>query len=100
MTDVRVTLEITEFCQYASISRDELFEVVGLGIITPQDDSDDNWRFEPAALHEIKRAQRLRQELELDWPGIALAVGLLDEIERLRLENRHLHQRLDRFILK
>lgn len=100
MTDVRVTLEVTEFCQYASISRDELFEVVALGIIAPQGDSDDEWRFEQSALAEIKRAQRLRRELELDWPGIALAVGLIDEIERLRAENRRLHQRLDRFLLK
>lgn len=100
MTDVRITLEVTEFCQYASISRDELLEVVALGIIAPQADTDDNWRFEPTALHEIDRAQRLRRELELDWPGVALAVGLMDEIQRLRTENRRLHQRLERFLMK
>ncbi|TKI06145.1 chaperone modulator CbpM [Martelella alba] len=100
MTDVRVTLEVTEFCQYASISRDELLEVVALGIIAPRGEADDEWRFDTDALAEIRRAQRLRRELELDWPGIALAVGLLDDIRRLKAENRRLRQRLDRFLLK
>ncbi|WP_413735768.1 chaperone modulator CbpM [Sodalis sp. RH21] len=100
MTEVRVTLEITEICQSAAISRDELFEVVALGIIAPRDKSSDDWRFEPAALYDLQRAQRLRQDLEIDWAGVALAVSLLDEIRRLKTENRQLLQRLDRFILK
>ncbi|HEY0210856.1 chaperone modulator CbpM [Acerihabitans sp.] len=100
MTDVRVTLEITEICQTACISRDELLEVVALGIIAPQDDATDDWRFELEALRALRRAQRLRQDLALDWAGIALAMNLLDEISRLRTENRRLHQRLDRFLIK
>jgi len=98
MSEVRLTLEVAEICQYAAISRDELFEVVALGIISPEGDDDGGkWYFEPAALHDLQRAQRLRHDLELDWAGIALAVGLLDEIARLKTENRRLLQRLERF---
>ncbi len=98
MSEVRLTLEVAEICQYAAISRDELFEVVALGIISPKGDGGDGeWYFEPVALHDLQRAQRLRRDLELDWAGIALAVGLLDEIARLKTENRHLLRRLGRF---
>lgn len=100
MADIRFTLEFTEICQSARISRDELVEVVALGIIAPQEKSAETWRFEAAALRELTRAQRLRRDLELDWAGVALAMGLLDEINRLKAENRRLHQRLDRFLLK
>ncbi|PAT22594.1 chaperone-modulator protein CbpM, partial [Klebsiella pneumoniae] len=33
-------------------------------------------------------AVRLRNELELDWPGIAVALTLLDETARLNPRNR------------
>ncbi|EEH9769665.1 chaperone-modulator protein CbpM, partial [Salmonella enterica subsp. enterica serovar Enteritidis] len=36
--------------------------------------------------------------LALDWPGIAVALTLLEENSRLREENRLLLQRLSRFI--
>ncbi len=42
----------------------------------------------------VHRAVRLRNELELDWPGIAVALTLLDENARLTRENRLLQQRL------
>lgn len=101
MSEIRVTLEMTEICQYAAISRDELSEVVALGIIAPnENDAAGDWRFEPAALHDLQRAQRLRRDLELDWAGIALALGLLDEISRLKTENHRLLGRLRRFTQK
>ena len=36
--------------------------------------------------------------MELDWPGIALALRLLDEVDELRAENRYLRQRLARLL--
>jgi chaperone modulatory protein CbpM len=41
---------------------------------------------------------RLRQELALDWPGIAVALTLLEENAQLRQENHLLRQRLSRFV--
>jgi chaperone modulatory protein CbpM len=46
----------------------------------------------------VHRAVRLRKELELDWPGIAVALTLLDENARLSRENQILQQRLARFL--
>ena len=46
----------------------------------------------------VSEEERLRNELELDWPGIAVALTLLDENARLTRENRLLQQRLARFL--
>ena len=84
MANVTVTFTITEFCLYTGVSEEELHEIVGLGVIEPHEDE----TFDDHALTVMRRAVRLRQELELDWPGIA----------QLRQENRLLRQRLSRFI--
>lgn len=98
MANVTVTFTITEFCQHTGVSEEELNEIVGLGVIEPHEDDAAHWQFDDRALNVVKRALRLRQELELDWPGIAVALTLLEENAQLRHENRLLRQRLSRFI--
>ncbi|POT57812.1 chaperone modulator CbpM [Citrobacter amalonaticus] len=98
MANVTVTFTITEFCLHSGVSEDELNEIVGLGVIEPQEDEAAHWQFDDHALTVVQRALRLRQELALDWPGIAVALTLLEENARLRQENRLLRQRLSRFI--
>ncbi|EMF0718508.1 chaperone modulator CbpM [Citrobacter freundii] len=98
MANVTVTFTITEFCLHTGVSEEELNEIVGLGVIEPREDDAAHWLFDDRALNVVKRALRLRQELELDWPGIAVALTLLEENAQLRHENRLLRQRLSRFI--
>ncbi|BDH47286.1 chaperone-modulator protein CbpM [Salmonella enterica subsp. enterica serovar Choleraesuis] len=98
MSKVTVTFTITEFCLYSGIQEDELMEIVGLGVIEPHDREQQPWQFDDLALSVAHRAQRLRRELALDWPGIAVTLSLLEENERLNRENRVLQQQLARFI--
>ncbi len=53
-----------------------------------------NWVFDDHAAIVVQRAVRLRHELALDWPGIAVALTLMDDIAHLKQENRLLRQRL------
>ena len=46
------------------------------------------WRFPGSAVTRAQKALRLARDLRVNWPGAALALDLLDEIERLRLERR------------
>lgn len=98
MAKLQITLTITEFCLHTGVTEAELMEVVGLGVIQPRDPNADNWLFDDSALALFNRAQRLQRELALDWPGIAVALTLLEEIDQLRKENNQLRHRLDRFI--
>jgi hypothetical protein len=98
MAGVTVTLTVTEFCLRTGVSSDELSEIVGLGLIEPRSPQSDEWLFDDSAVVVVHRAVRLRRELELDWPGIAVALTLLDENIRLTRENARLQQRLERFL--
>ncbi|HEJ0421629.1 TPA: chaperone modulator CbpM [Citrobacter koseri] len=98
MANVTVTFTITEFCLHTGVSEEELNEIVGLGVIEPYENETASWLFDDHAAIVVQRALRLRQELALDWPGIAMTLTLLEENDRLRQENRLLIQRLSRFI--
>ncbi|MFP1725432.1 chaperone modulator CbpM [Lonsdalea quercina] len=98
MDDIDVTFTVIEVCQIVGLSRDELSEVVALGVIAPQEESSMQWRFDAYALSQLQRARRLRYELDIDWPGIAMTLTLLDKMERLNQENQRLRRQLERFI--
>jgi len=98
MANVTITFTVTEFCLHTGVTEEELNELVGLGVIEPYDDTAPGWQFDDRAAAVVQRALRLRRELALDWPGIAVALTLLEDNTRLRQENRLLRQRLSRFI--
>ncbi|EGE5850588.1 chaperone modulator CbpM [Escherichia coli] len=98
MANVTVAFTITEFCLHTGISEEELNEIVGLGVVEPREIQETTWVFDDHAAIVVQRAVRLRHELALDWPGIAVALTLMDDIAHLKQENRLLRQRLSRFV--
>ncbi|MGE5372433.1 MAG: chaperone modulator CbpM [Solirubrobacterales bacterium] len=62
-----------------------------LGIIEPVE-SEPEPLYNQDALRRASAAFRLRNQLGVNWAGIALVLDLLDRIERLELENRRLKQ--------
>ncbi|MEW5560393.1 chaperone modulator CbpM [Enterobacter asburiae] len=98
MANVTLTFTVTEFCLHTGVSEEELDEIVGLGVIEPDTGTDKCWLFDDRAVTIVHRALRLRRELALDWPGIAVTLTLLEENERLKQENRLLLQRLGRYL--
>ncbi len=94
-----VTFSFEQVCLVVELPQPELEHIVELGIVEPGGNTPESWEFDADMLAMIRRASRLHQQLEVDWPGIALAMQLLDQVEQLQLENRQLRQRLDRFLL-
>jgi len=97
MTEVLFTLELEELCECARLPRSTLLEIIEVGIVEPQERRGETWLFAAEAVIVVRRAARLQRELELDWPAIALALRLLDEVEALRAENERLRRRLSRY---
>ena len=54
------------------------------GVLAPLGQQPDEWRFVGASLRRARLAWRLTQDLEVNAPGVALALDLLDEIATLR----------------
>ncbi|CNH74569.1 chaperone-modulator protein CbpM [Yersinia massiliensis] len=98
MAEIEITFTVTELCQSTGIMQDELVEVVELGVIVPLESADSVWIFDAKALSNLKRAQRLQHELDLDWSGVAMTLTLLERVEQLKKENEQLRRQLDRFL--
>ncbi|MGY2261525.1 chaperone modulator CbpM [Pseudomonas sp. SDO55104_S430] len=95
-----VELSMTEFCEATDLSDVYVIEIVEHGILEPQGSVPKDWRFTDYELTLAKRAAKLRDDLELDWEGVALALDLLEEVQLLRAENRMLKQRLGRLVVE
>ena len=97
-TSMTEAVDLNELCQITLLPLETIHTIIEYGIIEPDGDAPEHWRFSAAMIATTRRAQRLHNDLDIDWPGIALALSLLDEVEQLRENNRCLRQRLQRFV--
>lgn len=81
--DERVTFTLRELSHASGIRTELIVEMVEEGVIEP-DVVETEWQFHGGSLVRAQRALRLAHDLELNWPGVALALDLLDELDRLQ----------------
>ena len=81
-----VSMSLAELCQACGAEHALVLHLVEHGVIEPQGDAPQAWVFAGASLRRTRTALRLLHDLELNLPGAALAVDLLDEIARLQRE--------------
>jgi len=81
-----VQLSLAELCRACAADDDLVRQLVEHGVIEPQGSAPQAWVFAGASLRRTRVALRLLRDLELNLPGAALAVELLDEIARLQRE--------------
>lgn len=75
---------LTEITQICVVDEKIMVEMVNYGILEPIGHEPKEWRFQGDAVLRIKKAMRLKEDLAINWPGIALALDLLAEIDELR----------------
>jgi chaperone modulatory protein CbpM len=81
--DERVTFTLSEFCQACGVQRELVIEMVEEGVIEPAAKDAAEWRFYGQSLVRAQTALRLVRDLDVNWPGAALALDLLEELDRL-----------------
>jgi len=94
MSEIDFKMTVVEVCQCVRLPLDVIVEIVETGIIEPEGSRPVDWVFDKQMLALLKKAQRLQRDLEIDWNGVALALGLLEELESVRAENARLRQLL------
>ncbi|OGT74887.1 MAG: hypothetical protein A3H44_15335 [Gammaproteobacteria bacterium RIFCSPLOWO2_02_FULL_57_10] len=97
-SEYTTSLTLVDACHTIGLESQEVFEIIEYGIITPDGESPDDWRFDVRMISTAKRALRLQRDLHLEWSAVALVIELLDEREQLRAENAMLSRRLERFL--
>lgn len=94
LLDEHTMVEIGELVRVCGISTDEVRVMVSEGMLHPLGGEPRQWRFTGVEVRRARRALRLQRDLELNMAGTALALDLLDEIERLRARVHCLEQHL------
>ena len=84
--DEQAEVTLSDLCRSCSVRREKVIALVEEGILTPttRAERQKGYRFPGSSVKRASRALRLQKELELDLAGVAVALDLLDEIERLR----------------
>ena len=88
LLDDSVELSLQEICTACRVSEELVVDIVAEGIVEPVGVDRAQWRFSGLAVARIQRVVRLQQEFDVNLPGAALALELLEEVERLRRARR------------
>ncbi len=84
VVEEEVYLTLVELCQACCAEQEHVVAWVFEGVLEPIGESPQDWRFTGDSLRRARLALRLSRDLEINPPGVALALDLLDEIAQLR----------------
>ncbi len=84
LLDETVTYTLTELTEIGSTEEKIVIEMVEYGIVEPEGENPEKWIFRSKSIIRFQKAIRLHQDLNINWPGISLALDLLDEVHELR----------------
>ena len=79
-----IHMSIVELSHASRTPQEMIMSWVTEGVLSPFGSSPEDWRFGGDSLRRAKTAAHLTHDLELNVPGVALALELLDEIAELR----------------
>jgi chaperone modulatory protein CbpM len=80
-------LNLDELSRLCAVDRTYIVELVEEGVLDVIQFAPE-WRFAGAALQRARTALRLQRDLEVNLPGVALALELMEELAALRRGTR------------
>ena len=93
--DVEIMSEEPEFtlrdvCERCGVATEIMIEYIEYGIAPYEGELSTDWRFNASTLSRLQKGIRLQRDLDINLPGLALVLDLLDEIEALKQTQQHL----------
>lgn len=80
------TFSFIEVCHHYHIPKELLVEMIEQGFFPDQPTELEKIALDQKALRRMESAFRLHKDLGINLPGVALALDLLEEIEKMRKE--------------
>ncbi len=87
-------ISIVDLAECGGFSEAEVRELVEYGALSPSSMAAAELRFRADCLARLRAAARLRADLELELPALALVVSFLERIDALEAEVRNLAAQL------
>ena len=79
-------LTVQDLSRLCAVEERHIVEFVHEGVLDVVEINTSEWHFTGAALRRARLAVRLERDLELNLAGVALALELMEELQRLRRE--------------
>ena len=86
VVEEEIQFTLVELCRACSATEEQLSALVFEGVLEPAGQRIEEWRFAGATLRRARVALRLTRDLEINPPGVALVLDMLEEIESLRAQ--------------
>lgn len=77
-------LKLAEISRACAVDAEQIIALVDEGILEPSGRRPAQWRFSGNCLRRARIALRLQRDLGINLPGVALALEMMDEINRLQ----------------
>ena len=84
LLDETLRFTLADICRICDVQEQLVVEIVEEGIVEPLGADRPYWRFTGIAVTRIQRVIKLQHDFDVNLPGAALALELLEEIERLK----------------
>jgi chaperone modulatory protein CbpM len=88
-----IHMTLVELCHACSAPEEHVIAWVFEGVLEPIGETPQEWRFTGPALRRARVALWLTRDLEVNPPGVALALDLLDQIAALQARLQRLGAR-------
>jgi chaperone modulatory protein CbpM len=85
-------LTVKDLSRMCAVDERHIVDFVEEGVLHVVEIKSTEWYFRGEALRRTRLALRLERDLELNLAGVALALELMEELERLRRELQARHQ--------
>lgn len=89
-------ISITELEQFSGLPQDVIRDLVELGALAPVEAGEAQYHFSASCVARVRTVARLRSDLELETPALALALSFLERIGELEARVRELDAQLAR----
>ncbi|WP_226643665.1 chaperone modulator CbpM [Microbulbifer variabilis] len=92
LLDEESELSLSELCRACGVPAERILALVEEGVIEPRARKP-RWRFSGICVGRVRRVYTLERDLGVNLAGAALALELLEEIERLQAQLARLEER-------
>jgi len=82
LIDEELNVSFSELCRFCDVDAELVVDMVREGVIEPA--GGEPWEFQGIAVRKAQVVVRLIRDLDLNLPGAALALELLEELEAAR----------------
>lgn len=87
--DEEIEFTLLELCRLCDVRARHIADIVEEGIVEPAGGTPMHWRFTGLMMRRIQIVLRLERDLDINLPGAAVVLELLEEMDTLRrLEGR------------